>query len=172
MTVQNTAADERRNKPHCAPRVRREPSEEDVVPHVVVARVIGRVPRRAVVHDRQTVFGGGAPDRIEIRVIHRNFVDLRLDRDGHFDFPHVLISSSALSTSRVEATIGPFSRSGYCPQKSAMWRWNARIMPVSSEASLTPIRLDHPPGTRKCTSVPSSSMSATRFAALSSCTPG
>ena len=38
-------------------------------------------------HDRQGVFGGRAPDRVEARVIDRGFVDLRLDRDGPLRFP-------------------------------------------------------------------------------------
>ena len=80
VAVEDAAADEGGEKAHRAPWMRGEPAKKDVVPQIAMPGVIGRVPGRAVVHDRQVVLGGCAPDRIEIGVVGRDLVDRRLDR--------------------------------------------------------------------------------------------
>src|SRR5271169_4314278 len=44
ILVEEAAADKRADKPHGTPRVGRQTAEEDVVPKILVARIIGRVP--------------------------------------------------------------------------------------------------------------------------------
>src|SRR5438445_10107532 len=51
------------------------------------------------------------------------------------DLPHSRISCTAASTSRAEATIMLFSRSGYWLEKSDICRWNARITLTSIAGS-------------------------------------
>ena len=63
--------------------MRREAAEKDVVPQVEDAGEIGRRPGEAVVHDRQIVLVGGAPDRVELGMVGRNVLgDERHHRDG------------------------------------------------------------------------------------------
>ncbi len=72
IAVEEAAADERGDKPHRAPRVRRGAADKDVLPQIEVARVIGRVPGKAVIGDRQIVVCGGLPDRVEVGVVGRH----------------------------------------------------------------------------------------------------
>ena len=72
------------HEPHRSPGMRAQPGQIDILPHVLVAREIGRRPRKAVMHDRQIVLLRGAPDRFEIRVIDRPVV---VEQGLHRDRP-------------------------------------------------------------------------------------
>ena len=172
IAVEHAPTDERRGEPHRAPGMRGKPAQEDVVVQVAVAGIVRRGPGEAMVGDRQVVL-------LRFRQIGSRLgwstgnpsATSGITATAHFALAQVRISRTASSTSRVEAMIGPVSRSGCCPQKSAMWRWKARIIATSIELSSTPTKLSHDVGIRKCTSVPSSSMSFTRLSAWSSWMP-
>ena len=69
IAVEQPTADERADKAHRAPGVRRQAPEENILPEVLVPGIIGRVPGEAVVGDRQVKFLGRRPDRAQIGVI-------------------------------------------------------------------------------------------------------
>ena len=123
MAVEHAAGEEPGHEAHRAPRVRAQPREIDIVPHVVVAGEIGRRPGEAVMRDREVVLLGGVPDRLEVGVVDRPVVvEQRLHRDRPFrgapvaDLAHRLADIAGRGDDRA------FQPVGIGPQKSCMWR--------------------------------------------------
>src|SRR5687768_4091910 len=55
VAVHNSGANKRRYKTHRAPGMRRQTAQKDVVPEILVAREVRRIPGEAMVHDGQII---------------------------------------------------------------------------------------------------------------------
>src|SRR5437016_13710433 len=80
IPIEDPGADEGRHESHTAPWVRGETAEEDVVPEILVAGEVRRIPREAVMDDRRVMLLRGLPAGCQSRVIDRDGFGLARSR--------------------------------------------------------------------------------------------